>query len=532
MNMNFFKKHLKWVLTVALLSLGVFLAYGFVCENNVFKSFVKTCTSLGITNTNGMLVLFLGLTMACLDGWVLLCLTLFKHMKASNTIHMVVFLGNVLIVVTAGLPLFWEANTDSSFAMFALYKNTPLFWLYATVIGISLLSGLAMLKPYVKGQHVVLVQTTCLIASDIPMFLAGFFGLPIGVLTNVCVNIFFAGLGLKLSQIYQHRIRIWTQTPALKRFKPNQKTDFVPSLFAFLAISRLFGWALASVYGPTNWCENIQSVFAGVLFWLLCAVWVYASCKLWLASLNPTVDERFLPFEPVLVYTRLVHPYVIVFGTYVNLQNLAWYRKIMRFCKPGLTRSGPMFKRMCVKFLAYRLSLISAILFCRMPNPSELRSPWLSELDQQTVILYASRTPISQTTAGQAWKMLGGVSGLTAFLGLGVLGMHNVEVAHQIETTESNVDLIELGAKKVNVKNLTPGNTKVYDPIMDFNAQRAGVVNQAKKASFLSASESKSHFSDLDGREGTLLLFIRRQEGFEHINQVSDAVSILEDHTN
>ena len=173
---NVFKNYFESVLAGALISLLVGFVYGLTCPNNIFQYFVRACASLGLTCVNGHLVLFLGLIMVCLDGLILLCLTLFKHCKTSNTVHMILFMGNVCAMITAGLPLFWEANTDSSFAMFALFKNSPVFWIYGAFIGLSLTLGLIMLRPYVIKPNVVFVQALCIIVSDVPMFLAGFFG--------------------------------------------------------------------------------------------------------------------------------------------------------------------------------------------------------------------------------------------------------------------------------------------------------------------------------------------------------------------
>ena len=302
---NMFKNYFESVLAGALISLLVCFVYGLTCPNNIFQYFVRACASLGLTSVYGHLVLFLGLIMVCLDGLILLCLTLFKHCKTTNTVIMILFMGNVSAMITAGLPLFWEANTEGSFAMCAWFKNSPVFWIYAAFIGLSLTYGVIMLRPYVIKPYVLFVQALCIIVSDVAMFLAGFFGFPTGVLTNICVYIFFAGLGLRLSQVYEHHIRVWVQKAPFKWLMPNQKTDFAPALFGFLASSRLLSWALASVYGPTNWCASVKPKFCNALFFIVCVVWQFTSVKLLAASLNPINSARFIPFEPVLVYNRL-----------------------------------------------------------------------------------------------------------------------------------------------------------------------------------------------------------------------------------
>ena len=76
-----------------------------------------------------------------------------------------------------------------------------------------LLLGLKMLLPYVRQPGVVFILVLCLVVSHILMFTAGYRGWPNDVLTNPCVNIFVAGLGVKLHARYEKRygkiMRVW-----------------------------------------------------------------------------------------------------------------------------------------------------------------------------------------------------------------------------------------------------------------------------------------------------------------------------------
>ena len=164
-----------WSLLVGLIML-IFLA--FACEQNIFRTYLETTKFLNLTPPNGTLVFFLAMTMACTDGLILLCLTMFNTIKASRSVHMLVLLNNVLAVMAACMPLSWEANTDSSIAMFALYDSTFAFWAYAFTLGLLLSVGSGWLVQNTRVSYVVAVQAACLVFSDVPMFIASLFGLP------------------------------------------------------------------------------------------------------------------------------------------------------------------------------------------------------------------------------------------------------------------------------------------------------------------------------------------------------------------
>ena len=92
--------------------------------------------------------------------------------------------------------------------MFALYDNTFAFWAYAFTLELLLSVGSGWLIQNTRVSYVVAVQAACLVFSDVPMFFAGFLGLPKGVLTYTCMYIFVAGLGVKLSQHYANLVNI------------------------------------------------------------------------------------------------------------------------------------------------------------------------------------------------------------------------------------------------------------------------------------------------------------------------------------
>lgn len=390
-------------------------------SHTVLELFLCLSTKLNLNSPNSVLVFFLALVMICVDCAILYSLVNFKHVKTSHALHITLLLGNLITAFASCLPLFWEANTDSSFAMFVLYKSTSVFWIYAAIIGLSLSLGAIMLAPCVVKRHVVFVQAVMLIVSDVPMFLAGYFGLPIGVLTNTCVNILFAGLGVKLHAHYEQAISFLLKHQNVKKFTQSPPVDAVPALFGFLAVSRCVSWAVASVYGPTNWCASINPNFACALGCVLCAVWLYASGKLLSASLNPTKDERFIPFEPILVYTRLVHPYMVVLGTFLNLKKVAWYRKTWRAVSPFLNRNN-VWHLLIARTLTHRLSVIYAVLNLSMPHETVFNSVLLNPRDRRLAVLSMAKIPVDPSAGTLVWKLLGNIGGIISLTGVGVSG--------------------------------------------------------------------------------------------------------------
>ena len=290
------------------------------------------------------------------------------------------------------------------------------------------------------------------------------------------------------------------QDKKVQCFIPNQKIDVVSPLFGFLASSRLLSWALASVYGPTNWCACIEPRFAYVLFCILCALWLYASCKLLRASLNPTIDLRFVPFEPVLVYNKLVHPYVVLFCTYINVQKLTWYRKIQRKCKPVL-KNQPKIKRVFASVIAQRLSVFNAVLRYCTSGEFQLGSPWLTKQENQLLVLYMTKIPVTKTTSEQTWKFLGVLPGLLTTLGLGISGLENIQVQQAAQDFEPQINACQAALADVDKSKLDPEQGKNFDRISETNDRKIAFNEKASRASIFTSHSMVSEAQDIRGRD-------------------------------
>ena len=86
--------------------------------------------------------------------------------------------------------------------------------------------------------------------------------------------------------------------------------------------------------------------------------------------------------------------------------------------------------------------------------------------------------------------MCGGVSGLFTFLGVGILGMHNVEIQQQTQVFKTDLQEIERVTRTVDETLLPTEIQKEFDYVKNSNAVKSGVVNQVERSTFISVNES------------------------------------------
>lgn len=457
----------------------VILAIWFLCQGTTFVyAFDMFCVQLGLYLPNAPLALWLGLTMALVDGFLWVSLVTFKHFKGGPTMHMAAFVSNALAVLISVLPFFWEANLDSSLAMFALYKNVTAFYLYVGLMTFGMFIGLwYLLRPGVWYKHVVLIQACGLIVTDVGLFLATYWGLPVGLLTCVCVNICVAGIAIPLSRTYGLHVQ---RIAGMVAHGSNRNKDLYSALFRFLAVSRLISWSLASVYGPTNWCVGVNGHFAMAVMVILSLYWLYTSYVLLSAALDNADARPVIPVEPVLIYEKLVKPYVIVFVTYINLLRIRVYRGLFKRFR-FLRSKNKMFKCYVIRPLANRLSIFVACMIMTVPTISCFHSAWLCKPDRKLALTALGQLAVSARAGNKAWQFVGGVTGVVTLAGIGIAGLDQVGVQSEAKTMHENATDYHQLRKNMDVSQMTEvdkGTLKNLDDAQS-DSMKAAKIAQA-----------------------------------------------------
>jgi len=333
-----------------------------------------------------------------------------KSYAARNISFLLHLLCRLAYLALCCLPLLCEANTDSSLTMFVLNYDSVAIVIYSLVLALMAFWGSAVLIIYrnhfsykdVDASCLLHIQVACLMVSDIPMFIMVVAGLPCGILTNTCVNLFAVGVGI----VYYSKYPAWVNSrfealdtlslgsywlrPKDAPKKHMAKTHIFSQVFGFLAISRVVNWSLACVFGPTSWLESINPLFGAVVLVILVMLWFGSALRLWYTvQVYKKTQLIIIPFEPVLVYMTTVHDYVRLIGLQFKLKKRSAYRFYLRwatrFLSLNLRLGRGRVVHTIIKLACQRVSIWHALIrlpFAALPHYSCLTSGLLNSHQQ------------------------------------------------------------------------------------------------------------------------------------------------------
>ena len=384
--------------------------------------------------------------------------------------------GGVSCVMCATLPLYVLFTTDYTASLFTgenVLLKSCVFGLGAGTVLLTYYAFHDQPKTRFSTHSLGSFQVLLLIASDIPLFIAGYAGFPITSATVLAVNCFITWFSVVcfpfVGQRWHNATLHWFKQQNYVWLKPkaNQvnKTYYALAMFRSLAFSKIIAWWAVNVYGPSPFIVFSNQYFALLILFVLTLFWLYYSLALLILSIElghlKILNNVWLPFEPWLIFRMRLYDLFSVFFASYNQSKLKIYRRVIRGLSPGINMVY-WFKHQ--KTYAWRVWFFRAIVF-RFAHPWVLLitcsrplisvQPKISKIkrlnpeknlgkipEKQSVMLMCGLASPMDAFRSISRQMLSTVA-LGGVAGLGYYGVNAIDHARLFPDTEAAAQLIE-----------------------------------------------------------------------------------------